>query len=152
MNLTEKINNDIKLAMKAQDKGRLQALRAVKSAILLAMTESSNHELKEQDGIKLLQKLVKQRRDSADIYKQQGRTDLYDQEVLEAEVISEYLPAQMTEEHLKQAVAAIIQSTGASGPRDLGKVMGVASKELAGQAEGKQISDMVRKMLESLGS
>jgi uncharacterized protein len=150
MNLTEIINNDIKIAMKAQDKGKLQALRAIKSAILLANTESSNHQLSEQDGIKMLQKLVKQRRDSAEIYRSQGRTDLFEQEVMEADVIAQYLPAQLTEDQLRSAVTEIIQTCGATSVRDLGKVMGLASRELAGKSEGKQISEMVRRILESM--
>ena len=147
MSLFEKINDDIKTAMKAKEKDKLEALRAVKTAFLLAKTESSNKDLSEDQELKIVQKLVKQRRESADIYKSQNRPDLHDKESLEAEVISRYLPRQLTEEELAQEVTKIIDEVGASGPQDMGKVMGVASKKLGGKAEGKAIAAKVKEML-----
>jgi len=137
----------MKLAMKARDKQKLQALRAVKSAILLANTEAGSKELTEADEIKMLQKLVKQRKDSAEIYKSQGREDLFGQEDFEAKVIRAFLPEQMSEEELTAKLIDIIARVGADSPKDMGKVMGVASKELAGKADGKSISTKVKELL-----
>lgn len=148
MSLEVKINEDIKKAMLAKEQGKLMALRAVKSAILLAKTEKGGAtELTAEQEIALLQKLVKQRKDSYDIYVSQQREDMATQEKLEIDVISEYLPAQMSDDDLKAAIQEIIQSTGASSAKDMGKVMGVASKSLAGKAEGKRISEMVKSLL-----
>jgi len=148
MSLEENINNDMKVAMKAREKQRLEALRAIKSAILLAKTEKgATRTLDEATELKLLQKLVKQRRDSAEIYHDQNRKDLYDQECYEAEVISEYLPEQIDEETLKAKVKKIADDLGATSMADMGKVMGVATKEFAGKADGKTIANTVRSIL-----
>jgi len=148
MSLTDQINNDIKEAMKAKDKVKLTALRAVKSQLLLAATEKgSDGGSSDEAGIKMLQKLVKQRKESAELYKQQGRMDLAEPELVEAAIIEKYLPTQLTEEELKPIIQSIIGKVGASGPQDMGKVMGVASKELAGKADGKTISTIVRSLL-----
>jgi len=148
MTLTERINNDIKEAMKAKDSARLTALRAIKSQLLLAATAAGGSDgASDEEGIKMLQKLVKQRRESADLYIQQGRQDLADPELAEAAVIEQYLPKQLSEDELRPIIADIIAKTGASGPQDMGKVMGVASKELAGKADGKTISGVVKALL-----
>lgn len=147
MGLFEKVNDDIKTAMKAKEKDKLEALRAVKTAFLLAKTESANKELSEDQELKIVQKLVKQRKESADVYKSQGRMDLHDKESFEAEIISRYLPRQLTEEELAQEVTKIIDEVGASGPQDMGKVMSIASKKLGGKADGKAIAAKVKEML-----
>lgn len=147
MSLFEQINEDIKLAMKAKQKDKLEALRAVKTAFLLAKTETGNKDLSEEQEIKIVQKLVKQRRDSAEIYKSQNRMDLYDKESFEAEVITEYLPAQLTEKELEAELTKIIDEVGASGPQDMGKVMGKATKQLGGKADGKAIAAKVKELL-----
>ncbi len=138
----------MKTAMKAKDSQALEALRAVKSAILLAQTESgAKAELSEADEIKLLQKLVKQRKDSASIFTEQGRNDLAEPELAQAEVISQFLPAQLSEEEVAKVVDAIIAETGASSMKDMGRVMGMANSKLAGQADGKTISGIVKSRL-----
>lgn len=137
----------MKEAMKAKDTVALEALRALKSAFLLANTSGSGVALTEADEIKIVQKLVKQRRDSAVIYEEQGRKDLADPELAQAEVLERFLPAQMSEEEVKSAVQAIIAQTGASSMKDMGRVMGIASKELAGKADGKMISGVVKSLL-----
>ncbi|GHE53889.1 MULTISPECIES: GatB/YqeY domain-containing protein [Roseivirga] len=148
MSLKQQIDADIKQAMLAKNKDELKALRAIKSMILLAETDKgSSGELSGDAEMKLLAKAVKQRKDSAAIYKEQGREDLYAVEMAEAEVIERYLPKQLTEAELKQELEQIIAQVGASGPQDMGKVMGVASKALAGRAEGKAISTMVKTLL-----
>lgn len=148
MNLTEKINNDIKDAMKSGEKDRLMALRDIKSKLLLEMTKDGNSgEVDETRGIAILNKLYKQRMESIEIFKSQGRAELVEEEMKQAEVIAAYLPKQMSGEELSAALKEIIASVGASGPGDLGKVMGVASKSLAGKADGKAISDMVKQLL-----
>lgn len=149
MSLKQQIDADVKEAMKARDQDRLRALRAVKSMILLEETKegTSGGDLKPEDEIKLLSKAVKQRKDSADIYRQQGRADLLATEEAEIAVIEKYLPQQLTEDELRTQVQAIIAQVGATGPGDMGKVMGAASKALAGQAEGKAISAMVKSLL-----
>ena len=148
MNLTDQINNDIKEAMKAKDQLRLTALRAIKSQLLLAATEKgAGGETSEEVGIKMLQKLVKQRKESAEVYTRQNRQDLADPELAEAAIIEEYLPTQLTEDELKPILQTIIDKVGAAGPQDMGKVMGAASKELAGKADGKTISTVVRQLL-----
>ncbi len=149
MNLESKIMEDIKSAMKAKDKEKLEALRAVKSALLLAKTEKGSQEMDEKAEITLLQKLVKQRKDSAEIFKQQNRPDLYSKEISEAEIISIYLPKQLSDEELKEAIEIIIKSTGASSMAEMGKVMGIAGKELSGKADGKRIAELVKKSLMS---
>ncbi|MCZ2443146.1 MAG: GatB/YqeY domain-containing protein [Flavobacteriales bacterium] len=148
MSLEIKINDDIKKAMLAKEAQRLNALRAIKSAILLAKTEKAGSDaLSEEREIQLLQKLVKQRRDSYEIYLTQQRQDLADEEKFQIDVISAYLPAQLSDEELLQHVQDIITEIGVSSPADMGKVMGVASKKLAGKAEGKRISAMIKTVL-----
>ncbi|MCM4161504.1 GatB/YqeY domain-containing protein [Antarcticibacterium flavum] len=148
MSLQERVMTEMKAAMRAKDAGKLEALRAIKSGILLAQTESSSKDgLTEEEELKLLQKLVKQRRDSAAIYREQGREDLAQPEIEQAEVISIFLPEQMTAEEIEEKVDEIIAETGASGMKDMGKVMGRASQELAGKADGKTISVIVKKKL-----
>ncbi|MDF2156830.1 GatB/YqeY domain-containing protein [Algoriphagus sp. CAU 1675] len=150
MSLKQKIESEIKSAMIAKDKTRLSALRAIKSLILLEETkEGAKAEISADDELKLLTKAAKQRKDSADIYEQQGRADLYEVEMAELKIIQEFLPKALSEEELVEAVKAIIAETGASGPKDMGKVMGVASKKLAGKADGKAIADHVKALLNS---
>ena len=148
MSLTEKIANDLINAMKAKDKVALEAIRAAKTAFVLARTEKSGDTvLSAEDELKIIQKLVKQRRESAAIYKEQNRPDLYEKEIIEAEVLEKYLPAKMSDEELLSIIKGIIAHVGAKSPADMGKVMGVATKELAGKADGKEISAKVRQML-----
>ncbi len=148
MSLQDKVMAEMKAAMKAKDSAKLEALRAVKGAILMANTESASKEgLTEDEENKLLQKLVKQRKDSAQIYKEQGREDLAEPELQQAAVIEQFLPEQMSEEEIEAEVDKIIAETGASGMQDMGKVMGMASGKLAGRADGKTISGIVRKKL-----
>lgn len=139
---------ELKTAMLAKDEKTLRSLRAIKAAILLAKTsEGAGGELKEEDEIKMLQKLVKQRKDSLEIYQQQNRTDLAQKEEEEIEVIEKFLPKQLSPDELKELLTAIIAETGASSPADMGKVMGMATKRLAGKADGKTISGMVKELL-----
>lgn len=151
MSLKQQIDGDIKKAMLSKNKEELEALRSIKSMILLAETEKggTTDEISSDAENKLLMKAAKQRKESADIFKQQNRQDLADRELLQLEVINRYLPKQMTEADLVSALKLIIQETGAKGPQDMGKVMGVATKKLSGQAEGKQISETVKKLLSS---
>ena len=139
---------EIKAAMRAKDSNRLEALRAVKSAILLAQSGGAGKDgLTQEEELKLLQRLVKQRKESAAIYQEQGRTDLATPELEQAAVIESFLPAQLSEEEIEKEVDGIIARTGASGMQDMGKVMGLATKELAGKADGKTISAVVRRKL-----
>lgn len=148
MSLKQQIDNDIKKAMLAKNKEELEALRSVKSLILLAETEKGGAgDISSDAENKLLMKAAKQRKESADIFVQQNRKDLADRELFQLEVISRYLPKQLSEDEIRAAVQSIIQETGAKGPQDMGKVMGVATKKLAGQADGKVISDLVKKLL-----
>ncbi len=148
MSLKATIDADIKAAMLAKDQVRLLALRDIKKAILLEETKpGAGGQISEADELKLLQKAVKQRKDSAEIYKGQNRSDLLEKELAEIAIIEVYLPAAMTEEELEAAVKAIIEKTGAKSPSDIGKVMGAASRELAGKAEGRAISEMAKKLL-----
>ncbi len=148
MSLKTTIEGEIKKAMLARDKDRLRALRAIKSQILLEETKTGGDKgLSEEDEIKILTKAAKQRKDSADIFQQQNRKDLADLELSELEVIQEYLPKQLTEAELEAALKEIITQVGAEGPKDMGKVMGIASKQLAGKAEGKLISEKVKALL-----
>ena len=148
MSLKEKIESDIKKAMLAKDKDALRALRGVKSLILLAETEKgATSELSPEAEAKLLTKAAKQRKESAEIYAGQGRNDLAEAELVELRIIENYLPKQMSEEELRAYLQGIIQRLGASSPSDLGKVMGVAVKELAGKADGKLISETVKSLL-----
>jgi uncharacterized protein YqeY len=148
MSLEQKIMTDLKTAMLAKDEASLRSLRAVKAAILLAKTaEGASGELKEEDEIKLLQKLVKQRKDALEIFQQQNRADLAKKEEEEIAVIEKFLPAQLSPEEIKAEISKIVSATGASSPADMGKVMGVATKQLAGKADGKTISAMVKEIL-----
>ncbi|WP_298346748.1 GatB/YqeY domain-containing protein [uncultured Algibacter sp.] len=148
MSLQQDIMIALKEAMKSKDQTALTALRAVKSAILLAQTESgAKEDLTEEQELKILQKLVKQRKDSAAIYLNQDRKDLALPEIDEAEVISQFLPEALSEEEIEKVVVAVIEQTGAEGMKDMGKVMGMVSKELAGQADGKTISNIVKAKL-----
>lgn len=148
MSLEQKIMTELKAAMIAKDEAALRSLRAVKAAILLAKTaEGGGGELKEDDEIKLLQKLVKSRKDSLEIYQQQNRPDLAKKEEEEIAVIEKFLPKQLSPEEIKTALTAIIAETGASSPADMGKVMGVATKQLAGKADGKTIAALVKELL-----
>ncbi|MBO0342892.1 MAG: GatB/YqeY domain-containing protein [Bacteroidota bacterium] len=150
MGLQEKVMTEMKAAMKAKDTVTLEALRAVKSAILLAKTDKGGGAgLSEEDEIKLVQKLVKQRKDSAVIYKEQDREDLAEPELAQVAVIEKFLPEQLTEEEIEKVVVMTIDSVGATGMQDMGKVMGIVSKELAGQADGKTISTIVKDKLSS---
>ena len=147
MSLTEKINEDIKKAMLAREKDKLEALRAVKSALLLEMTSEGRSEITPETEIKLLQKLVKQRRETAEVYIEQNRTDLADVETSQADVISAYLPAQMSRDELIPIVKEIISETGADSIKDMGKVMAAASAKLAGKADNKTISMVIKDLL-----
>jgi uncharacterized protein YqeY len=148
MSLSEKIAADLINAMKARDKISLEAIRAAKTAFILARSEKGpDSVLSPEEELKIIQKLVKQRRESAAIYKEQNRPDLYEKEVIEADVLEKYLPAKMSEEELANAVKAIIDLVGAKTPADLGKVMSAAMKELAGKADGKEISAKAKELL-----
>ena len=148
MNLEQKIMAELKTAMLAKDEAALRSLRAVKAAILLAKTsEGAGGELKAEDEIKLLQKLVKQRKDSLEIFEQQKRDDLAKKEKEEIAVIEKFLPQQLSPEEIKAELVKIIADTGASSPADMGKVMGAATKQLSGRADGKTISALVKELL-----
>ena len=147
MNITEQIQNDIKEAMKAKDREKLAALRDIKSKLLLEMTKDGSGDVDESAGMKILNKLYKQRTEAASIYKEQGREDLAASELSEAEVIKAYLPEQLSEAEIESKVAAIITDIGASSMSDMGKVMGAASQAMAGVADGKVISGIVSKLL-----
>ncbi|MBQ3740210.1 MAG: GatB/YqeY domain-containing protein [Bacteroidales bacterium] len=148
MNLEQKINEDIKAAMLAKEKDKLNALRAIKSAILLAKTQKgAAEEIGEEGEIKILKQLVKQRQDSAEMYKQQNREDLYQEEKFQLEVISTYLPQMMSAEEVEAALKQIIADNGFSGMKDMGKVMGQATKLFAGKADNKMVSDIVKQLL-----
>lgn len=148
MSYSDRINNDLKQAMLAKDKDRLEAIRAVKTAFIMARSEKvAGSVLAEPEEIRILQKLVKQRKDAAVIYKEQNRKDLYDKEMMEASVIEAYLPAAMSEAELRSVISRIITETGAQGMKDMGKVMAAATRELAGKTDGKTISVMVKELL-----
>jgi uncharacterized protein len=148
MSLTDKINNDIKESMKSGDKDRLMALRDIKSKLLLEMTkEGGDGQIDESVGLAILNKLLKQRNESAEIYRTQGREDLLNDELKQAAVIQSYLPEPLSEEKIAEAIRAVIAETGATSMADMGKVMGAATKKLAGQADGKVVSEWVKKIL-----
>ncbi|WP_103864711.1 GatB/YqeY domain-containing protein [Aquimarina sp. I32.4] len=148
MSLQQEVMTAMKEAMKAKDTNALTSLRAIKSAILLAQTESgAKEELTEDQELKLLQKLVKQRKDSAVIFEEQGRNDLAEPELAQAKVIEKFLPEQLSEEEIEKVVVEVIASTGAEGMKDMGKVMGATSAKLAGKADGKTISTIVKNKL-----
>jgi uncharacterized protein YqeY len=151
MSLEENINADLKKAMLAKDDVALRSLRAIKSAILLAKTESGGAAvLTKENEVKLLQKLVKQRRESADIYQQQNRNDLLKSELDEISVIEKYLPAQASEQEIEQVIKQVISETGAKSPADIGRVMGESTKRLSGKAENKRVAELVKKLLSAM--
>ena len=145
--LEEKINKDLVVAMKAKDEVALRSIRAIKSAILLAKTDGSGQAIDEAREVQMLQKLLKSRQDSYDIYVQNNRPELAQKEMEEIEIIKRYLPAMLEGAELEAVLARIIAETGATSPKDMGKVMGVASKQLAGKADGKLISETVKRLL-----
>lgn len=148
MSLKQQIDADIKKAMLAKNKEELEALRSIKSMILLAETEKGGSgDIASDTENKILMKASKQRKESADIFQQQGRQDLADKELFQYEVISRYLPKQLSTEEIEGIIKSIITEVNAAGPQDMGKVMGVATKKLSGQAEGKVISELVKKLL-----
>ncbi len=148
MGLQDLVMQEMKIAMKAKNTVALESLRAIKSALLLAQTDKrAGATISEEDEVKLVQKLVKQRKDSAGIYKEQGRADLAEAELAQVAVIEKFLPEQLTHEEIEKVVVQTIEATGAEGMKDMGKVMGIVSKELAGQADGKTISTIVRSKL-----
>ncbi len=148
MSLQQDVMSALKEAMKAKDQTALTALRAVKSAILLAQTESgAKEDLTEEQELKILQKQVKQRKDSAAVFMEQGREDLAAPELAEADIIGQFLPEALSEEEIEKVVVMTIDEVGAEGMKDMGKVMGIVSKELAGRADGKTISNIVRQKL-----
>lgn len=149
MALFEQVNNDMKEAMKARNKVKLEALRNIKKVMLEARAaKGAGSELTDDEVLKIVSKLAKQGTDSAAIYKEQGREDLADQEMEQVKVFETYLPAKMSDEELTAAVKGIIEKTGASSMKDMGKVMGAATKELAGKADGKEIAEKVKKLLQ----
>lgn len=148
MSLEQKVRADMKPAMLGKDEKALRGLRAIKAAIILAKTaEGAGGELKEEDETKLLQKLIKQRKDSLEIYQQQNRADLAKKEQEEIEIIEKFLPKQLNAEELKGILSKIITEVGATSPADIGKVMGAATKQLSGQADGKTISTVAKELL-----
>ena len=148
MSLIDKISESIKIAMREKDSIKLESLRAIKSSLLLSQTEKGKKgEISESEEIKILQKLVKQRKDSAQIYKSQNRNELAELEISQSKYIEEFLPVQISEDELIKIIQSIINKSGASGMKDMGKVMGIASKELLGKADGKTISSLVRTLL-----
>jgi uncharacterized protein YqeY len=148
MSLQSELMAKMKEAMKSKDAVALESLRAIKSEILLMKTKSgATEELSKEEEIKLLQKLVKQRKDSAALYLEQNRKDLAEPELAQVDIIAQFLPAQMGENELKEKISKIIKSIGATSMQDMGKVMGIASKELAGKADGKSISNVVKQLL-----
>jgi uncharacterized protein YqeY len=147
MTLEERINADIKAAMLAKERRKLDALRAIKSAVLLLKTNGSGEAISEEAEIACLQKLVKQRKESAELYKQQNRMDLYEDEAFQQAVIEAYLPEQMSEEEIRTTLQNIVSETGASSMKDMGKVMGAAQKAFAGRADNKLVSAIVKELL-----
>ncbi|MCB8995004.1 MAG: GatB/YqeY domain-containing protein [Bacteroidales bacterium] len=148
MSYFDLVNEDLKKAMLAKEKDKLEAIRAIKSAFLLARTDKgANSVLEENEEIRILQKLVKQRKDSSAIYLEQNRPELSEKELMEAAIIEKYLPSQMSEDEVATVVKRIIADSGASGMKDMGKVMGLATKELAGKADGKMVSGIVKQLL-----
>ncbi|MDR0953833.1 MAG: GatB/YqeY domain-containing protein [Rikenellaceae bacterium] len=146
-NLEQQINDGIKAAMLAKEKTRLESLRAIKAAILLEKSKDGAESLSDQAVVKLIQKLVKQRKESAEIYAQQNRPELAENELAEMAAMEPYLPKQLTEAEIESVVREVIAQVGASGPQDMGKVMGAANKQLAGQADGRMVSEIVKRLL-----
>lgn len=150
MGILANLTDEIKTAMRAKDSLKLEALRAIKSAVMLEQTAAGGSDtLSDEQEIKLVQKLVKQRKDSAQIFREQNRPDLAEPEETQAQVIAQFLPEQLSEEEITAIIKSIIEKTGASGMKDMGKVMGMASKEMAGKADGKTISTVVKAQLNS---
>lgn len=147
MGLTDTINDGIKDAMRAKEKQKLEALRAVKAALLLEATKSSDKGISEEAEMQILMRLHKQRKESADIYQAQGRPELAEEELFQAGIIEEYLPKQLSEAEVDEKISAIIAETGASGMKDMGKVMGRATAEMAGKADSKMIASKVKQLL-----
>lgn len=147
MTLEEKINSAITTAMKAREKDKLDALRAVKSSLLLLFTEKGDKNISQEAEISLLQRLVKQRKESAEMYKNQNRTELYEKEIFEATIIEAYLPAQLSEEELRSEISDIISEMGTPTIKEMGKVIGIANAKLKGKAEGKLIASIVKELL-----
>ena len=147
MNLEETINGDIKAAMLAKERTRLDALRAIKSALLLLKTEKVGAEITEEAEMKVIQKLVKQRKDAAELYQAQGRDDLYQEEVFQLEVISKYLPEQLSDEEIANVLKSLIAEHNIAGVKEMGKLMGLASKALSGKADNKKVSEIVKQLL-----
>lgn len=147
MSLFDQISNDLKAAMLAREKERLESLRAIKTALLLAKTESGSHELTSDQELKILQKLVKQRREAADIFQSQQRMDLYQKEIDESAIIEAYLPAQLTEAELDPIIRGIIEGLGASGLKDMGRVMAEVNRQLAGKADSRLMALKVKQLL-----
>lgn len=147
MSLEEKINNDIKAAMLAKEKEKLNALRAIKSALLLLKTEKAGAEITPEAELGLLQKLVKQRKESAELYKSQNRQDLYEEEMAQYEVIVKYLPTQMSADEIKNVISQLITDNNISGIKEMGKLMGLATKQLAGKADNKTVAEIVKSLL-----
>ncbi|NQV54043.1 MAG: GatB/YqeY domain-containing protein [Flavobacteriales bacterium] len=150
MSIAQQINDDIKKSMLAKDKARLEALRAIKSAILMIASEKAGSVVSDDDAMTAMQKLVKQRKDAAAIYEEQGREDMAEVEIFQADVISTYLPEMMGEEEVRKLVMDKIAASGASGPQDIGKVMGPLMGQLKGKADGKLISQLVKEELGKL--
>ena len=150
MGILANLTDEIKTVMRAKDSLKLEALRAIKSAVILEQTAAGGSDtLSDEQEIKLVQKLVKQRKDSAQIFREQNRPDLAEPEETQAQVIAQFLPEQLSEEEITAIIQSIIEKTGASGMKDMGKVMGMASKEMAGKADGKTISTVVKAQLNS---
>lgn len=147
MSLEERINADIKKAMLAKDREKLDSLRAIKAAILLIKTSKSGTEVSEQEEIQTLQRLVKQRKEAALTYKEQNRQELYDVEMSQAAIIEQYLPQQLSEEEIRQTLQTIIKDLGITSPKDMGKVMGAAQKQFAGQTDNKIVSQITKELL-----
>jgi uncharacterized protein YqeY len=147
MSLEQRINEDIKTAMLAKEKETLNALRAVKSALLLLKTEKNAGDITEETELKTLQKLVKQRKESAEMYKSQNREDLYNEEMFQLNIISKYLPEQMSEEEITAIIKRLVEQENIADIKGMGKLMGLASKELAGKADNKLISEIIKKIL-----
>ena len=148
MDFLDRINKDVMAAMKSKDKNRLNALRAIKSELQLIKTSGkSTGTINEVEGVKIVQKLIKQRKDSEATYQAQNRIDLYETEMTDIPFMEEYLPAQLSDTELEKAVKAVIEKTGSTSMRDMGKIMGIVNKQLAGQAESKKIAEIVKKLL-----
>jgi len=149
MSLEEKINNDIKEAMLAKDRDKLEALRAIKAALLLIKTgkDTATSEIPMELELQTLQKLIKQRKEAAEMYKSQNRLDLYDVEMFQVGIIEKYLPEQLTVEEIENTIKTIISEISASGIKDMGKVMGIASKKMTGKADNKIVAEVVKKLL-----